>query len=262
MGITRVLTAMLLAVAALLAGQGAVGQAVMHKLEGDGFFLVQETGAMVLQRKDTLRVDFLPPVEARPREYASVDFRVGDIILMLNGKRVSDAKQLEDLYKGIKAGEEVSFGIKREGTLRMVKFVRADESKLPKRQMMMMRNEGPGGKNEIQLQTRDGMKSFSGEGVNVLPAAGLVIGLKDKKITVIGVLPIAAENISGGEPKEGDVIVTANGKEFDSTDQLVSFVSELSDGAKVELGLRRDGTIVTVSFTKTPGKVRKVIKSN
>jgi C-terminal processing protease CtpA/Prc len=262
MRITHVSAVVLSALALLIAGQSAVGQAVMQSMEGEGFFIIQEIGALLMQKEDTLRVDFLPPVETRPKDYASVDLKVGDVILMLNGKKVADAKQIEKLYKEIKSGEEVSLGIRRDGGLRMVRFTRADESKLPKRQMMIMRNDGPGGDNEVQVQTSEGMKTFSGEGVSILPMTGLVIGLKNKQITVVGVLPMAAEMISGGGAKEGDVIVTANGTEFESTDKLVAFIDGLADGTKVEMVLRRDGKMATVSFVKTEGNVRKIIKGD
>lgn len=262
MRIKDVTMAALMALLAWGGPQTTQAQVVMHKMEAEGFFMIPETGAMMVQNKDTLRIDLIPPTEGLPKDYASVDLKTGDIILMLNGKRVTTAKQFEDLYKAIKAGEEVSLGIKRDGGLRIVKFARADESKLPKRQMMMMKSGGPEGESQVQVQTRDGMKSFSGEGIRILPASGLVIGLKDKKIVVVGVLPMAAEKITVGEVKENDIIASANGVTFADTDQLLAMIDGLADGAKVELSIVRDGKALTVGFTKAPDAGRRVIKAN
>lgn len=234
----------------------------MHKIEGEGIFIIQETGALVVQNKDTLKIDLLPPVEGRLKEYASVDLKIGDIILMLNGKKVTTGKQFEELYKAIKAGEEVSLGIKRDGGLRIVKFVRADESKLPKRQMMMMKNDGGGGEDQVQVQTADGMKEFTGKGARILPSSGLVIAMKDKSIVVIGVMPMAAEKFTGGEVKENDVIASANGAKFADTDGLLAMIEGLADGAKVELSLVRGDKSLTVNFTKAPEAGRKIIRHN
>lgn len=245
------------------ASQTAQAQAVMHKMEGEGFFIIQETGALVVQNKDTLKVDLLPPAEARLKDYASVDLKVGDIILLLNGKKVTTAKQFEELYKAIKAGEEVSLGIKRDGGLRIVKFVRADESKLPKRQMMMMKKEGGGGgEDQVQFQTPDGTREFTGKGARILPSSGLVIAMKDKNIVVIGVMPMAAEKFTGGEVKESDIIVSANGAKFADTDELLAMIEGLADGAKVELSIARDGKSLTVAFIKAPDTGRRIIKHN
>jgi S1-C subfamily serine protease len=244
---------------------GALGlkaqQVVQHKLEGEGFFMMPETGALVVQNKDVLKIDMLPPADARPKEYASVDLKVGDVILMVNGKKVTSANQLEEMFKAIKAGEEISLGIKREGGLRLVKFNRADESKLPKRQMMMLtKDEGGDGGDQVQVQTRDGMREFTGKGARILPSSGLIIAIKDGGVAVIGVIPMAKEKISGGEVKEGDIIVTANGKAIANTDELVDLVDGAAEGTKIEFGIKRGAEAFTVAITKTKDMGQKIIR--
>lgn len=237
-------------------------QVVQHKIEGEGFFMMQETGALVVQNKDVLKVDMLPPADARPKEYASVDLKVGDIILMVNGKKATSASQLEEMFKAIKPGEEVSLGIKREGGLRLVKFNRADESKLPKRQMMMMKRGDSGGEGEdqVQVQTRDGMREFSGKAARILPSSGLIIAIKDGGVAIIGVIPMAKEKIVGGEVKEGDMIVTANGKALSTTDELVDMMDGAAEGTKLELTIKRGGETFAVSITKTKDAGQKIIR--
>ncbi len=218
-------------------------QVVQHKLEGEGFFMMQETGALVVQNKDVLKVDLLPPAEGRPKEYASVDLKVGDIILMVNGKKVASANQLEEMFKAIKPGEEVSLGIKREGGLRLVKFNRADESKLPKRQMMMVKkgDGGGDGEDQVQFQTKDGVREFTGKGARILPSSGLVIAIKEGGVQVIGVMPMAAEKIAGGAVKEGDMIVSANGKALTSTETALAAFELMQDEKHFIFEITRDG---------------------
>ncbi len=259
------IAAIALAMIGLFGAIAQVGaQQIMHKMEGEGFFMMQETGALVVQNKDTLKVDLLPPPEAMAKGYAKVDLKVGDLILLVNGKKVTTANQIEEIFKAIKPGEEVSLGIKRDGGLRLVKFTRADESKLPKRQMMMMKQgEGDGGgdgEDQVQVQTINGMKEYTGKGARIVPSSGLIIAIKDGGVGVIGVMPMAKEKIAGGEVKEGDMIVSANGKTLANTDDLVDLVDGAAEGAKLELKVKRGGEMFTVTITKTKDTGQKIIR--
>lgn len=262
---TRIVAAIALMTLGMFGATSQIeAQQVMHKMEGEGFFMIQETGALVVQNKDTLKVDLLPPPEAMAKGYAKVDLKVGDLILLVNGKKVTTAGQLEEIFKSIKAGEEVSLGIKRDGGLRLVKFVRADESKLPKRQMMMMKQDDGGGEGEdqVQVQTIDGMKEYTGKGARILPSSGLIIAIKEGGVGVIGVMPMAKEKIAGGEVKEGDMIVAANGKTLADTDELVDMVDGAADGAKLELKIKRGGEMFTVTITKTKDMGQRIIRKS
>ncbi len=255
--------AIALVVIGLFGASAQIGaQQIMHKMEGEGFFMMQETGALIVQNKDTLKVDLLPPPEAMAKGYAKVDLKVGDLILLVNGKKVTTATQLEEMFKAIKPGEEVSLGIKREGGLRLVKFTRADESKLPQRQMMMMKQgDGAGdGEDQVQVQTINGTKEYTGKGARILPSSGLVIAIKEGGVGVIGVMPMAKEKISGGEVKEGDMIISANGKTLANTDELVDLVDGAAEGTKLELKVKRGSEMFTVTITKTKDMGQKIIR--
>lgn len=259
----RIIAAIALVTIGLIGATAQIGaQQIMHKMEGEGFFMMQETGALVVQNKDTLKVDLLPPPEAMAKGYAKVDLKVGDLILLVNGKKVTTANQIEEIFKAIKPGEEVSLGIKRDGGLRLVKFTRADESKLPKRQMMMMKqgDGGGDGEDQVQVQTINGIKEYTGKGARIVPSSGLVIAIKDGGVGVIGVMPMAKEKIAGGEVKEGDMIVSANGKTLANTDELVDLVDGAAEGAKLELKIKRGGEMFTVTITKTKDMGQKIIR--
>ena len=116
-----------------------VYQAAQMKLEieGDAFNL-SELAAIIAKQNDKVTV-VMTRKDARPPAYQNIDLLSGDVILMSNGIKIKEVKQLEEIYKNLKIGEQLKIAIKRSDKPQMISFNKADPDKLPKRRMMMKR---------------------------------------------------------------------------------------------------------------------------
>jgi len=105
--------------------------------EGEGF-LIPEAGCLVTKDSTGLTVlDVMSP-GMRPKEYAGLDIRQGDKILMANGVKLKSVKELQTLYEQAGVGSELKFGIARAGEKHLLAFKKADPALLPKRKMVMI----------------------------------------------------------------------------------------------------------------------------
>ena len=103
--------------------------------EGDAF-LIPEAGCLVSMDSTSLSVlDVMPP-GMRPKEYADLDVRLGDKILMVNGVKLKSVKDLRTLYEQAGVGSELKLGIARAGEKHLLAFKKADPAALPKRKMV------------------------------------------------------------------------------------------------------------------------------
>ncbi|MFN0159364.1 MAG: PDZ domain-containing protein [Bacteroidota bacterium] len=217
----------------------STGTMMQHVVE---IFQLRELGALISSDKDHLRVDHIMPPEKRPKGYADVDLKEGDIILMANAKKVKDVAALKELYEGMKVGEVFKMGIRRDEAMMLVSFTIADSNNLPKMQMRMI-TAGDGGD------------------VEALPALGLIISMKGKAVEVLDILPDGAAPKAGA--MKGDIVLELNGKKAATVKAFVDTYDSLPVGSNVTLKLDRDGKPVTFSFSKPVpggGVIKKEIK--
>ncbi len=208
----------------------SAGTMMQHVVE---MFQLRELGAIISSDKDHLRVDHIMPGDKRPKGYADVDLKEGDIILMANAKKVKDVAALKELYEGTKVGEMFKMGIKRDEAMLLVSFTIADPKDLPKMAMRMI-TTGDGGD------------------VEALPALGLIITMKGKAVEVLDILPDGAAPKAGA--MKGDIVLELNGKKTATVKAFVDTYDSLPVDSKVTLKLDRAGKQMTFSFNKpVPG---------
>jgi len=122
---------------------------VMIKAKPGEIMNLEELASIILQKDDKVQVEFVMPVDSRPKGYDKVDIQKGDIIFMANGKKVKKMKDLIDIYEKLKSGDKLKLALKRGDERRMISFSKVDPEKLPKRQMIQMSVDKDGKKKVI-----------------------------------------------------------------------------------------------------------------
>jgi len=231
---------------------------ITRQVEAEGLFMIPELGAAVLQVKDTLKVDMMPPTDQRPKAYASVDLREGDLILLFNGKRVSTAAALEAAYKALKVGDQIQLGLRRKDGLHLATFVKADESTLPQRRVMMLNVGDPG--DSSKMTSGPGVLKVEGENAAVVMCAGIVLSRKDGRTMVAALLPLPDLKMVEGKFTKGDILEMVNEETVASPQEAQTIIEGLRDGDTVAVALSRGGQKVVVSFVKTAAGPKTMLK--
>jgi hypothetical protein len=204
---------------------------VMRFARGEAFPL-PGVGAIIVQEASSLRVQFIPPSERRPERYRGVDLRADDRILMLNEKRVKTIAEFEKRHDAIAVGGEIKLGIQRGQEFMITTYLKPDPQDLPQMQMRILK-EGEGGAE-----------------TEVLPAVGIILTAKAKKVVISSLIETATSAVRDLDVKEGDVITTLNGKPVTSLRSFVTVFDNIEVGAKVEWVADRKGKSITVSFLR------------
>jgi S1-C subfamily serine protease len=193
-------------------------------------FLVGELGGLVIADGKALIVRFVSPPANRKAPYKEVDLREGDVVLMVNGKRVKSVNELKAAYGVIAVGAEVKVGLERGKEMIIVAFPKADPKDLP--QMKLMVQRGPG------------------DGTELFPAVGVSMAQKGKRVVVQEVLPIETSAVRTLDVKAGDVILSLNGWAVTSLKAYTEKFDAIPVGAPVEWKTERDGRQLTISFAR------------
>lgn len=106
-----------------------------------------EIGAMILDDGVSVRVDRVSD-HMLAKGYKPADLKLGDVVLMINGKSVKSLTDIEDLYKSSEIGATIKLGLKRGEEMLMVSFVKADPATLPKMQKKIVRKNADGTETE------------------------------------------------------------------------------------------------------------------
>ena len=227
------------------------------KADADQVFFLQELGALIMQDEETIRVDFVAPADSRTKAYRSVDIESGDIIAMLNGKRLKSVKDLKAIYEEAEVGEEIKFGIKRDKRMTIVAFPKADPENAPQQQMMMVTMDDDG---EGTVSTTSGsetrvIKMEAGSAGNVtLLELGLLLGEDEESLIVTDMLPHASKILSGIDIAEGDLVKSIQGKSVTTLDEFSDLYESIPAGDTVSLTFQHEGKDISASFPRPDAK--------
>lgn len=228
-----------------------------------GVFNLPELGAVIIGGEKEIKVEAVLPAEHRPKAYQDIDLQNGDLIVMMNAKRVKSAKEIEEIYNGLKVGEEVKLGVKRKEERFIASFAKADPKDLPQRMMMVMDTDEAGGQAEPTRRLVMGGREFSGD-VAPLPGLGIIAGSKNgSEVRVLDLMPNASQVLGSTDIKKDDVILALNGEKIKSAVQLGELYEKIAVGAKLELHYRRGEKSMTASLVKPEapaGMIRKEVR--
>jgi C-terminal processing protease CtpA/Prc len=232
-------------------------------IEGDAF-MVREIGATIVQNDDNLEVVFMLPEDSRPEAYKSVDIREKDLILMVNGKKVKSVSDIRELFDGIKPGEDVKIGLKRDKSMMIVSFERADPESLPEFKTMTFTSidssdgESEGGVMKVvkRMETSGGKDDIE---LTMLEGSGLVIGESEDGLIIAAVMPDAKESLASADVKKGDRLISVQGEKTSSVAALAKLFDEIEVGTAVTLDLAREGQPFSVTFDKAKSQPKTMI---
>jgi len=213
--------------------------------EGGGF-LIPELMTFIGPENNQLTVTDRMPTDRLPKEYQAVDIRQGDIIMMVNGKKVSKPDELEKLYEGLAVGQEMKLGIKRGNDMLIASFKKADPSTLPTRRIMKVEDDGKGSGTKVSIGKGP---EIDGDAVPLL-GIGMILAAKNGKITVGDVLPLPGLAVLKSEPKVGDLLVSLQDRPLTTAEALRKTWDNISVGDTVRLVLSRDGKETLSVFAK------------
>ncbi len=101
------------------------------KLETDEVFNLPEIGALIVQYKNTNKIQFVAPENARQSTYKNIDLRKDDIILTVNGQPVKRIADIKNAYNKLQIGQDFKLGFKRNKQTLTVDIMKADPKSLP-----------------------------------------------------------------------------------------------------------------------------------
>ncbi|MBU8923429.1 MAG: hypothetical protein KOO63_16555 [Bacteroidales bacterium] len=109
------------------------------KIEGENLFMFQEFILVLAEEDGKVTVSVAPPEGTLPKEYENIDIQGGDIVKMMNGKRVKTTAAIKKIYEKLEIGDEIKLGVKREDEMFIVTFKKADPEDMKGK--MMIRKE-------------------------------------------------------------------------------------------------------------------------
>lgn len=219
----------LAALVGLLGASLASGQMVMsHGGGGEGDVIVlRELGVVAGpgEKDDEVRLLILLP--GTDREIA---LQKGDLILMINGKRVRDVATLREAYEEAGIGEVVKLGIRRGDE----RFLTSFEKEAPGAM-------GEGGAVRIMV----GGPGSDFDDIHPLPEFGVLLAEKDGELVVAMELPMGTPAF-----KKDDVVQSINGRTIASLEELRAVYEPLEVGEDVELVVMRDSDEIRATRAK------------
>lgn len=231
--ICRIAVLSMAAVVMLWFPMAAGAQVHTLKIGGDGeIFLLKELGAIISESDQGMSVLMVLPQDQRAKAYRDIDLQEGDILVMFNGKRMKTAGQMEEAYGGLKIGDEIKLGIKRDKDMMITTLAKANPNDLPGQMKIM---KGP---------------SCPASGDMTLADVGVMLKKEEGKLIVDEVVAELADQFTGAVPEKGDVILKVNGTTISRPEQLSEVFTNIKNGEKVDIVLGRKGQEVTTGFVK------------
>jgi len=212
--------------------QAAGAQVRTMRIEGGEVFMLKELGAIISEGDNGLTVLMVLPPEQRAKAYRDIDLQEGDVIMMFNGKKMKTAAQMDEIYEGMKVGDEIKLGIKRGKDMMIAALAKANEDDLPG-QMKMVKREGCPASGNITMT-----------------GVGLLLKTDNGKPVIDDVIEELTGDFSGPKPEQGDVLLKIQGTAIDKPEQVDEVLAKIKTGEKVDLVLKRGDEEIVTGFVK------------
>lgn len=199
--------------------------------------LIKEYVAMVVEKDGALTVEF-----ARPKLDATSDqLEKGDVLLMMNGKRMNTLDDLKDQYASVQEGEELKIGIRRGEERFILRTTRSSED-----------NNTPGVVHTFRMGDSNGESTGD---VNVIAELGLVVDTEDEGIVIKNqVSMIMPKELTAEGALEGYVIAEINGKTPESPDDIRSIIKGVDVGSSYTLLLKKGDKSKEITIKKVSSR--------
>lgn len=255
----------------IIIGAFAVAWGQVHtkrvKIEGDLFF-IPELGAIVVDGEEAVKVEFIAPADRRVEDYKDVDLETGDLIIMFNGKKIKTVADFKKIYSDLEIGAGVKLGIRRDKSMMIASFPKADESKLPDTGLVIKTSvdDGDDGKDYSSTGNESGagmkmLKIDVDDGALLsLIDIGIILEEGENSVTVQILMPDAGEAVVQSGLKEGDVLRKVQGETVSTPEEIEDRYSKISPGDAVELTFSREGSDIVLKYDKPVGQKKFIMK--
>ncbi len=227
----RITLLTLVVLVGILAASHASGQMIMRHgggAEGENEIIVlRELGVVAGPGEEDDEVRLMMLLPGTEREVA---LQKGDLILMVNGKRVRDVATLREAYDAADIGEVVKLGIRRGNERFLTSFEKKDPGEM---------EEG----GAIRLVVGGPDSDF--DDIHPLPEFGVLLAEKDGKVVVAMELPMGTPAF-----KKDDVVQSINGRAVASLEELRAAYELLAVGDDVALVVTRDSDEIRATRAK------------
>jgi S1-C subfamily serine protease len=253
-----VIAAAFVLLSGLLIPSGQAQQTQTRSFEiknAQGVFNFPELGAVIIQSDSILTVGPALPGARRPAEYREVDLKTGDTLLMVNGKRIRTAAELEAVYENLAIGETLKLGLRRGKDLLLASFAKADPADLP--QMTFQMKTDKDGSEATDLPEGKQMMMVDASDTSLLPLLELGLMLREGEhgLTVDRVLQNAAEVFGSAAPTSGAIVTAINGTAVSTVADFRQVYDKLAEGDKLTFDYKADGDERSVAVM-VPEKAR------
>lgn len=228
-------------------GEGAPRMQMITAESGEAF-IIPECECLALMKDSVISIVAVLEPAKRPDKYKTIDIQKGDILLMMNGKKATDANLLRQMYDSLSMGAEIKLGLKRGGKPMIVAFQKGEPIEGGNMKMVLDTDGGaPGGQGGGRM-----VKQFAGgvdfDEVDALVQLGMVVGIAKGKAVVADVLPMADEVYGKTMPQSLDEIVSIDGKPIKGMESIESLRPLLVTAKKGTLVVKRDGKELTFNY--------------
>ena len=249
-------SAMLIALVMLwIPAQAQVVKTMTFNSEDGEIFMLPEVGGIIVESDDGPKVEMVLPSDQRPENYKAVDIQAGDIIKMFNGKSMKTVALIKETYEALGIGDQLKFGIRRDKSVLMIKFIKMDPKDARGRMMVKTISMSDDGETD---------NIIAGNIITDLIDLGLLLEKKDGIIFVADVITEVSTAFKGTQPENGDQLIKIQSSKISSPKELTQIYDKIKAGEKVDLTVLRSGEEVILTFEKpesVPGsKSFKVMK--
>ncbi len=228
----------------------ADGEPQMRMFASGEVVFLPETGAVIMLKDKSLVIDMVSPSEQRAKEYQTVDLKMNDQVLMINGKKVVTISDLKTVYDSVAIGSDVKLGIRRGKDMMIVAFPKADQTKMTQHRVMTVETDDAG---EVVSGTGNGKQVMtfraSEGGVAVIPEIGLILHEADSKVKVAGLLE-AELNPDKDAVAEGDVVSAIMSGKVKTVKEFTDIYDKIAVGAEFTVSINHGGKTLTLKATK------------
>lgn len=221
----------------------AAGQQVM-RVDPETSLVLREIGLVAAMEEGELRVMTMMPGGPGGGQAGAADnsAKSGDVVLMMNGERVSDLDAARSAYDAVAVGDDVKLAVRREDRRFMVSFTKKDPSELEQGNGVVMR----------RIQIGDGEDAG-----DIRPILGLSIVARavDGQVSVVATLPIGKATLA-----DGDIIRQVGGEDLTSVEQLEALVDAAEVGDTLEVTVEREGEQQVLEIEKQEIQGRVMVR--
>ena len=225
--------------------------------EGE-IYMLQEMGAIIQFADKGATVQMIMPPEQRSEKYQDVDLKIGDVIKMVNGKKIDKAETLKKLYEELKVGDEIKAAIMRDKVVHIVSFPKGESDPNMVMQTMTMTSDDSG-ESEMKINEMTEPRAFFGSAA-IVQEAGLILANSENNLSVVGTMNMGEDLRQKAGIVEGDQVVKIQDKTVNSVDEFNAVYESVKAGEQVRIDFAQKEGAKFITFTKTDAPKKIMMK--